>query len=61
EPGQIEITVVGYLTTGQEFYGTDTIRIKKTPTRRKSINRAQPARGLRRNNISIINSERAGK
>ncbi len=27
ETGEIEVMVFGYLTTGQEFYGTDTIRI----------------------------------
>ena len=35
EPGQIEITVFGYLTSGQEFYATDTIRIRaQRPHRR---------------------------
>ena len=31
ETGEIEVTVYGYLTTGREFYATDTIRIKPNP------------------------------
>jgi hypothetical protein len=53
EPGEIEITVTGFLTTGRAFYATDTITVKEPPAIRKSIKQAQTRR-LRRNNKSII-------
>jgi hypothetical protein len=61
EPGQIEITVTGFLTTGREFYATDTIRIKKTEAKPKPFNRAQPARRLRPHNKSLRKLERQEK
>jgi hypothetical protein len=59
ESAEVEVTVTGLLTTGREFYATDTITIKNTQTRRRTINQAQPARRLRRNNKSTTNFERA--
>ncbi len=60
ETGEIEVTVFGYLTTGQEFYATDTITIKRSEPKRKSINQAQTRR-LRRHNKSLLKLERQEK
>jgi hypothetical protein len=61
EPGEIEVTVFGYLTTGQEFYGSDTITVKRSERRPRPYNEAQRARRLRRHNKSTINFEREEK
>ncbi len=45
ESAEVEVTVTGLLTTGREFYASDTITIKKSEP--KPINQAQPARPLR--------------
>ncbi|MHC4912401.1 MAG: hypothetical protein ACYTE5_05265, partial [Planctomycetota bacterium] len=35
--GEVEVTVVGWLTSGREFYGTDTIRIKTGTKGREKV------------------------
>ncbi|UCC21813.1 MAG: hypothetical protein JSW23_08350, partial [Planctomycetota bacterium] len=35
--GEVEVTVVGWLTNGREFYGTDTIRIRTGSKERRRI------------------------
>lgn len=60
ETGEIDVAVFGYLTTGQEFYGTDIITIKRPPMIRKSIKEAQTRR-LRPHNKSLRKLERQEK
>ena len=47
ETGQIEVTVVGSLTTGQYFYGTDTIRIIARPSKPRPRNSKPRPRHLK--------------
>ncbi|MHC4193918.1 MAG: right-handed parallel beta-helix repeat-containing protein, partial [Planctomycetota bacterium] len=47
ETGQIEVTVVGPLTTGQYFYGTDTIRIIDRPSKPRHRNSKPRPRHLK--------------
>jgi hypothetical protein len=35
--GEVEVTVVGWLTDGREFYGTDTIRIKTSTKEQRKV------------------------